>query len=78
MKKPFCAAIVLLMHVVMSDTGWCVRICGSFPDAPNISGDRLALAAMVLGILALASFISMTIYPPFIFGSIAIQDTAQA
>lgn len=38
----------------------------------NISGDRLALAAMVLGILALASFISMTIYPPFIFGSIAI------
>ena len=38
----------------------------------HISGDRLALAAMVLGILALASFLSMTIYPPFIFGSIAI------
>lgn len=36
------------------------------------SGERLATSAMVLGILALASFISMTIYPPFIFGSIAI------
>lgn len=36
------------------------------------SGERLASAAMVMGILALATFVSMTIYPPFIFGSIAI------
>ena len=36
------------------------------------SGDRLASAAMVMGILALATFVSMTIYPPFIFGSVGI------
>lgn len=36
------------------------------------SGDRLASAAMIMGILTLATFISMTIYPPFIFGSIGI------
>lgn len=40
---------------------------------PNgISGERLASAAMVMGILTLATFISMTVYPPFVFGSIAI------
>lgn len=38
----------------------------------GFSGDRLATAAMVMGILTLATFISMTIYPPFVFGSIAI------
>ena len=44
------------------------------PHRPNTvaSGDRLASAAMVMGILALATFVSMTIYPPFIFGSIGI------
>ena len=36
------------------------------------SGDRLASAAMVMGILALATFVSMTIYPPFVFGSVGI------
>ena len=36
------------------------------------SGERLASASMITGILALATFISMTIYPPFIFGSIAV------
>ncbi len=36
------------------------------------SGDRLASGAMIMGILALATFISMTIYPPFVFGSIAV------
>lgn len=36
------------------------------------SGERLASGAMIMGILALATFISMTIYPPFVFGSIAV------
>lgn len=36
------------------------------------SGDRLASAAMVMGILALATFVSMTIYPPFVFGAVGI------
>ena len=43
---------------------------GRYPS--GVSGDRLASAAMITGILALATFISMTIYPPFVFGSIAI------
>lgn len=43
---------------------------GRYPN--GASGDRLASAAMITGILALATFISMTIYPPFVFGSIAI------
>lgn len=38
----------------------------------NASGDRLASAAMVMGILTVATFVSMTIYPPFIFGGIGI------
>lgn len=38
----------------------------------NASGERLASAAMIMGILTLATFISMTIYPPFIFGAIGI------
>lgn len=38
----------------------------------NVSGDRLASAAMVMGILTVATFVSMTIYLPFIFGSIGI------
>lgn len=38
----------------------------------GVSGERLASAAMIMGILTLATFISMTIYPPFVFGSIAI------
>lgn len=44
------------------------------PYGPNAgaSGDRLASAAMVMGILALATFVSMTIYPPFIFGAVGI------
>lgn len=43
---------------------------GRYPNV--ISGERLASAAMIMGILTLATFISMTIYPPFVFGSIAI------
>lgn len=44
------------------------------PHRPNTvaSGDRLASAAMVMGILALSTFVSMTIYPPFIFGAVGI------
>lgn len=38
----------------------------------DASGERLASAAMVMGVLTLATFISRTIYPPFVFGSIAI------
>ncbi len=43
---------------------------GRYPN--GFSGERLASAAMIMGILTLATFISMTIYPPFVFGSIAI------
>ena len=39
---------------------------------PAASGDRLASASMILGILTVATFVSMTIYPPFIFGGIGI------
>lgn len=44
------------------------------PYRPNTgaSGDRLASAAMIMGILTLATFVSMTIYPPFIFGAVGI------
>ena len=38
----------------------------------DASGERLASAAMIMGILTLATFISLTIYPPFIFGAIGI------
>lgn len=38
----------------------------------EVSGERLASAAMVMGILTLATFASMTIYPPFIFGGVGI------
>lgn len=41
-----------------------------YPAPP--SGDKLATAALVLGILAPLSSVTMTVYPPFIFGSIAI------
>lgn len=41
-----------------------------YPAPP--SGDKLATAALVLGILAPISSVTMTVYPPFIFGSIAI------
>lgn len=41
-----------------------------YPAPP--SGDKLATAALILGILAPLSSVTMTVYPPFIFGSIAI------
>lgn len=36
------------------------------------SGDSLANAALVTGIIAIVSFVTMTVYLPFIFGSISI------
>lgn len=41
-----------------------------YPASP--SGDRLATASMVLGILTIMSVITMTIYPAMILGSISI------
>ena len=44
----------------------------SYRPNTGASGDRLASAAMVMGIFTLATFVSMTIYPPFIFGAVGI------
>ena len=41
-----------------------------YPPAP--AGDKLAGASLVMGILTIVSLFSMTVYPPFIFGSLGI------
>ena len=39
---------------------------------PKANGDGLATAGMVLGILSIVTAMTFTIYPAFVFGSIAI------
>lgn len=44
-----------------------------YPPQPTPpSGDKLAGGALVMGVLTVVSLFSMTVYPPFIFGSIGI------
>lgn len=42
------------------------------PPRPRANGDGLAMAAMVLGVLAIITAFTFTIYPSLVFGSIGI------